>query len=216
VKPYYADSLVTLYHADWREAWADVCRSNVLITDPPYGIAYKSGMKGKLRRSIKNDLDTTERDTLLERWEGPALVFGSWKRPVPHRTHTLLIWDTKGALGMGNLSIPWKPAHQQVYVIGRGFVGKRTSDVLRFAPVQAMAANGRVHPHQKPVALMQALIQKCPRDWRIADPFAGSGSTLVAAKALQRQAVGCEIEERDCEIAAARLSQNVLDLDGAA
>jgi len=121
----------------------------------------------------------------------------------------VLVWDTKGALGMGDLSLPWKPSHQELYVIGSGFSGPRTSDVLCFPPVQSMAANGRVHPHQKPVDLLQALVAKCPPGV-VADPFMGSGSTLVAAKALGRRAIGVEVDESYCEVAAKRCAQGVL------
>lgn len=203
--PYYQDASVTIYHGDCREvsAWL---YADVMLSDPPYGIAYRSGMKGALPRSIAGDADTTARDQALRDWSPkPALIFGTWKRPAPDGTRMMLVWDTKGALGMGDLSIPWKPAHQQVYVIGTGFSGPRTTDVLSFAPVQSTAANGRTHPHEKPVTLLQHLLGKCPTGV-VADPFMGSGSTLVAAKSLGRRAIGIEIDERYCEIAAQRCS----------
>ena len=67
------------------------------------------------------------------------------------------------------------------------------------------------HPTQKPLEIMRVLVAySCPRGGLLIDPFSGSGSTLVAAKELQRNAIGIEIEERYCEIAANRLRQRVL------
>lgn len=214
-QPYYQDDAVTLYHGDCLEidAWL---QADVLVSDVPYGIDYRSNQRRQaLARSIAGDKDTTARDEVLQRWSAnnddrPALIFGTWRIARPTGTRAVLVWDTKGALGMGAMDIPWKPAHQEIYVIGKGFTGRRDSDVLTVAPVQSLGYNGRVHPHEKPVDLLLRLIDKCPAGV-VADPFAGSGSTLVAAKQLGRKAIGVELEERYCEVIAKRLAQGVLD-----
>lgn len=214
--PYYQDEHVTLYHGDCLTEHREWLDADVLVTDPPYGIDYQSGSRrDSLAASILGDKDTAARDCVLAEFDGPALVFGTWRIPRPPETRALLVWDTKGALGMGDLSIPWKPSSQEVYVIGQGFTGRRTSNVLTYAPVQSMARNGRDHPHQKPIPLMRDLIAKCPPGV-IADPFAGSGSTLVAARNLGRKAIGVELEERYCEIIAKRLAQGAFDFGGLA
>lgn len=199
---------------DWRAVVGRVPLEAVAITDPPFGIAYESGMtqpdrwSGAVARSIVGDEDLHERDEFLEAWGArPALVFGSWRRRRPAATRALLVWDSKGALGMGDLSIPWKPSHQEIYVLGGGFVGSRGSDVLRYAPVQAMAKNGRVHPHQKPVDLMVALLDKCPRHWVVFDPFCGSGSTGVACIRTNHAFIGAEVDAGYVEVARRRISE---------
>jgi DNA modification methylase len=215
---YYEHGGATLYHGDCREVlpylrdWADV-----LVTDPPYGIAYKSGRpRATVSDSISGDQDTSLRDYVLQWWGSrPALVFGTWRIPRPYGTRALLIWDTKGALGMGDLSIPWKPSHQEIYVLGSGFTGRRDSDVITCAPVQSLGYNGREHPHEKPVALLARLIDKCPHPFgTVLDPFAGVGSTLIAARDAGRRAIGIELDERYCEIAARRLDQGSLFAEG--
>ena len=80
--------------------------------------------------------------------------------------------------------------------------------------LRVRSEHGRaLHPTQKPIGILSPLIQfSVQADGLILDPFAGSGSTLLAAKQLGRQAIGIEIEERYCEIAAQRLAQDVLPL----
>lgn len=210
MNPYYSDDFVTIYHGDCRGVLP--LEADVLVTDPPFGIAYNTGQAVLGAASIQGDADTSLRDWVVSLWEGrPAIIFGSWKRPIPIGTRQILIWDTKGALGMGALDLPWKPSHQQIYVLGRGFTGHRGTDVLSVAPVQGTVTNGRVHPNEKPVQLLRQLLGKCPPG-TVLDPFMGSGTTLRAAKDLGRKAIGIEIEEKYCEIAARRMCQEVLAL----
>ena len=205
--PYYQDELVTLYHGR-AEQISEWTTADVLLVDPPYGIDYNSHFRREdLASSILGDKDTAVRDAVLAAW-GPdraALVFGSWRVERPAGTKMLLVWDKKGALGMGDLSIPWKPGHEEIYVLGGGrWRGERTTDVLRVAPVQATSRNGRLHPHQKPLALMEELVRKLPAGV-VADPTAGVGSTLLAASRLGQRSVGVELDEAYCEAIAKRL-----------
>ena len=114
---------------------------------------------------------------------------------------------------MGDLEFPWGTSYEVIWIFGSGWHGKRSSAVLsgRTIPTWNSGAAKRLHPHEKPDDLLCAIIAKAPSGL-IADPCMGSGSTLVAAKAMGRAAIGVEIDERYCEIAARRLSQHVLDL----
>jgi site-specific DNA-methyltransferase (adenine-specific) len=215
-QPYYQDDLVTLYHGDCREI-TDWLAADVLVTDPPYGYSHASNREDSAWRNeaIAGDADLTARDDVLMMWAGrPALVFGSWKMRKPTGTHTVLTWDKGLAAGMGDLSIPWKPNSEEIYVLGRGFVGNRDSSIIT-GNVVTWTSKGRAHPNMKPDGLMAKLIAKTVGT--VADPFAGSGSTLVAAKRLGRHSIGVEVDERYCETIAKRLDQGVLDFgDGAA
>lgn len=213
MKPYYVDDHVTLWHGDCREVTAWLA-ADVLVTDPPYGIAHVSGWDSP-DRAIRHDDDIAARDAVLVLWgDKPAAVFGTWKRPRPERTRHLVVWDKSDGTGsgMGDLAAAFGNSHEEVYILGSWPRGERprlpsvirTRDGLR-------SLSGTVgHPTPKPVGLMTLLVSSAPIG-TIADPFAGSGSTLVAAKQLGRKAIGVELEERYCEIAAKRLAQDVLD-----
>lgn len=199
----------TLYLADCRDILPGLEDLAVAVTDPPYGMSYSSGWATDelwaAGRSITNDHSTDARDGMLALLNVPALVFGSRKIPPPANTRMFLTWDKGPALGMGALDLPWKPSSEEIYVIGKGFVGKRDeSNVLYCPPVQSMAKNGRLHPNEKPVALLKRLILKCPPG-TVLDPFMGSGSTGVACAQLGRSFVGIEIEPKYFEIACDRI-----------
>lgn len=218
---YYQDDYVTLYHGDClieHREWLD---ADVLVTDPPYGINYR-GFGGRAGRSdgskhaaIAGDGDTTIRDAALTAWGNrPILVFGKWSIARPAATRQVLIWDkSENGPGMGATDLPWGPSFEEIYVIGRGFHGKRESSVYKVKPYTSQDADRPNHPTPKPPGLMEILIAKCPPGV-IADPFAGSGATLMAAKNLQRQVVAVEIDEGHCELIARRCAQDVLDFSG--
>ena len=214
---YYQDEWVTLYLGDCLTEHREWLDADVLVTDPPYGVAYESNMNRnkrnvKVGRPIASDGSADARDAAISDWgTRPALVFGRWNVRRPDATRQRLIWAKGPSAGMGDISMPWGPAEEEIYVLGSGFRGKREPNVLSINMLMSADSRRPDHPTPKPLALMEALLIKCPAG-TIADPFAGSGSTLKAAKAMGRKSIGVEIDERYCEIAAKRLAQGVLDL----
>ena len=72
--PYYQDECVTLYHADCLQHLDLLDQADVLVTDPPYGVAYQSGwVRDRIDRPIHGDKDLTSRDTILHAWGGAGL-----------------------------------------------------------------------------------------------------------------------------------------------
>lgn len=119
--PYYQDELITLYHGDCLEntAWL---AADVLVTDPPYGMAYESGrVPTRTRRPIAGDATLEVRDQALALAKGkPALVFGVWDKPRPAGVKHRLIWSKAPDPGMGDLSMPWGKSDEEIYLIGGG------------------------------------------------------------------------------------------------
>lgn len=218
MEPYYADDLVTLYHGDCLEidAWLE---ADVLVTDPPYGTQFSdANPKGGYGRrqnaglgpegfTIANDGTTHARDAALAAWDGkPAMVFGSPRLPDPPGNWAdRLVWDKKRPGMNGG---PWRYRHESIYVT-EGFERRNNESVS----ILTAWPDQKDHIHAKPLALMTALVDCAPRGAIIADPFAGSGSTLVAAVNQGRRAIGVELEEKYCEIIANRLSNQTMALD---
>ncbi len=208
--PYYHEGGITIYHGDIKELWPRVTRPapSVVVTDPPYGMAYDS--KRSKHERIAGDESTELRDWMLEQWQDrPALVFGTWRagRPI---CRTILIWDKQLGPGMGDLSLPWGPGSEEIYVRGKGWVkaGKRQTNVLRFKGHAAREAARPDHPTPKPVELMIHLLERCPAG-TVLDPFMGAGATLLAAQHLGRRAIGVELDKRYCAITAERLTEGM-------
>jgi site-specific DNA-methyltransferase (adenine-specific) len=138
--------------------------------------------------------------TRWDAWPDVWMELGGW---FPLRG--LLVWD-KGTPGMGDLN-HWGPSYELIASAGSGkTTGSRDQSILRYPTVPPAR---RHHPTEKPTSLLEYLIGKIDAA-TVLDPFAGSGSTLVAARNLGRRAIGIEVEERYAETAARRLSQGVL------
>lgn len=220
MKPYYADDSVTLYHGDCREidAWLT---ADVLVTDPPYGMSYEAGWDKARAQPIAGDNDTAVRDAALALWgDRQAAVFGTWRVDRPAGTKQVLVWDKTDGVGpgKGDLTSAFGTSHEEIYLLGNWpKVGVRRGSVIRTS-VAMQSANGLVarsgHPTPKPVGLMEQIA--AATSGVVADPFAGSGSTLIAARNLGRRVIGVEVAERYCELIAGRLAQGAFDFGGAA
>lgn len=226
---YYQDDHVTLYHGDCLTEHRDWLEADVLVTDPPYGTqltskkngnaggygrASRAERKAALSRTerngcmIANDETTEARDAALAAWgDLPVIVFGSPRMPDPPGSwDDRLVWNK---LRPGMNGGPFRYMHESIFARGMLRANNSTFSVFNIHPDQTD------HIHAKPIALMTALIETCPAG-TVADPFAGSGSTLVAAKALGRKVIGVELEERYCEIIAKRCAQDALDFGSVA
>jgi DNA modification methylase len=197
---------------------------DAIATDPPYGISYSPNNK-RFTSQQTRWWNVTDREGVHSYdpivgddkpfdptpfVQGPAILWGA-----NHYASRLqdsggwLIWDKR--VGLESVAEKWPLSEAEL--AWTNISGRASIFRLRwFGMIRPPNEKHRVHPNQKPVALMVWCIQKLP-DGTILDPFMGSGTTLVAAKNLGRKAIGIEIEERYCEIAAQRLSQGVLDLN---
>lgn len=199
MEPYYADEYATIYHGDCRDVRVS---ADVLVSDPPY-----PNNAGHFDEGIHAARE------FLAGWRGrEAIVFWSEleQPPVSLPIVAVHVWHRTNVNGR-----PYEPAFH-FHLDGE----KRRSDVIQAAAVFDGVGPGcweyAGHPTQKNLSATQSLVARLRESSSpVLDPFAGVGTTLVAAKNLGRKAIGIEIEERYCEIAAERLSQGVLALDGA-
>lgn len=227
MKPYYEHGGITIYHGDCREILPEVSAVRLVVTDPPYvfGIAStaqegKAGGWGDLMNSsVWYESWLFEAKRLTENKQGAAWVFNSWRSfPVLARAaygvrwpvESLLVWDKEWIGPGGQRGL--RPSYELAALFAQpdfAVANRGLPDIWR-SKWSSLKPSG--HPAEKPVQLLAKMIRESGGG-RVLDPFMGSGSTLVAAKSEGYDAIGIEIEERYCEIAAKRLSQEVLPLE---
>lgn len=232
--PYYRDEFVTLYHGDCREVLPQLPVSDLLLTDPPYGVSWKSG-RGQ-HETMTGDDGSLPPSSWLElalrkiRRGRHAYIFGLTPPDVPAGAPLCgiveLVWD-KGVMGLGDVESPWGPSHETI-LFGVQEISKANRE-KNYGATAARLRKGSVlhvlrphsaqtlrHPTEKPVDLLRILIESSSTFGEtVLDPFAGCGSTLEAARLEGRRAVGIEVDERYCEVVAERLSGEQMTLLGA-
>lgn len=208
--PYYEHGGITIYHGDSREIVPTIADHQGLgvVADPPYGISYDASASSQAGiqkfTAIAGDTDLFSPAFLMGFRD--AILWGAnhYCHAIPPREGQWYFWDkvtqngTKVRIAEGEFA--WHKCGTKPRCFRHLWSG---------AYRQSESGQRSLHPNQKPVALMKWCLALLDADC-IVDPFCGSGTTLVAAKHLGMNAIGIEIEERYCEIAANRLRQEVL------
>lgn len=209
MNPYYEDGACVIYHADCREMLPefDDGQFDLAFADPPYGVGMEYGHAYDDKGGVGYDAWMHRLSKELRRVAPLVLVTPGirnlWSWP---KSTWVLAWAKPGATGRSDLGgfNEWEP----VLMYGK----RRIYNDLRSLPFGAQNGVGN-HPCPKPLTLLTWLLEQATDPGAsILDPMMGSGTTLVAAKQLNRRAVGIEVEERYCDIAARRLEQEVLNL----
>jgi DNA modification methylase len=225
MKPYFEAPGVQLYLGDCRDVKVEC---DLIVTDPPYGQEFVSNRASGRWGMLVGDDDKDGVEAAL----GHALKGLRRGRHVyifdghldlsalPLCGITELIWD-KGVMGMGDLSAPWGPQHESIVFAtheiskanrekGYGNLSARLRKGSVLRSLRAHSGGVKHHPTEKPVDILRQMVESSSVMGEVVyDPFAGSGSTLVAALLEGRGAIGCEIDERYCETAAERLRKTL-------
>lgn len=207
-RPYYQDNNCILYHADCRELEFKNGCIDVIFTDPPFGIKYRSNFRKHKFRRMEGD-DKFDGDTISRLVSIPrrcSYIMGRWNMlysmPEPD---SVIAW-IKNNRGMGDLRRSYAKRWDMIAFYaneGHKWVNGRPDDIIfedRVPPCNLS------HPGEKPVSLVVNLLSNS-RFETILDPYMGTGTTICAAKYMNKMSIGIDIDERSCEIAATKVSQ---------
>ena len=191
---------------------------NAIITDPPYGINYVSQTGARIKHDKAPFIWFLYDAFRVLKSGGTLLCFTRWDveqtfidaiELAGFRVKSEVIWD-KVYHGMGDTKAAFAPAHENIVFAIKGkysFPGGRPKDLVTFSK---LGSAQMIHPTEKPVGLIANLITAVTKpDDLILDPFAGSGSTLVAAKKSGRRFIGVELDDEYYEKARRRIEEVV-------
>ncbi len=217
--PYYQDDSCVIYHGDCREILPDFDDEYALVSDPPYGCdlmggkvgilgshTSQAGTPGTVFAPVFGDDEAFDPTPLL-RFAAVILFGANWYASRLPDSGAWFVWDKRDGIASNNYAdaeLAWSSLTQPTRLLAHRWLG-----MIRDSH------EDRVHPTQKPLRVVSWLLGFVPAELPVLDPYMGSGTTLRAAKDLGRRAVGIEISERYCEIAASRLAQEVFDFGGA-
>jgi len=202
MKPYYDHAGITIYHGDCREIAIGLGQFDLLLSDPPYGMDYNTDgsrftLGGRSLPSVFGDKDEFDAAPWLV--HGHVILWGFNHFPTNLCPGGALVWVKRSQAAFGKFlsdaEVAWNSRGRGVYC---------------YTDTKHAISCQRSHPTEKPVGLMEWCIGLADNPQSILDPFMGSGTTLVAAKQLGSKAIGIEISEAYCEIAAKRLAQEQL------
>ncbi len=207
-KPDYERAGVQLYCGDCLEILPKLGKVDAVVTDPPYGIArdrLKASTNGEWSQLYSKQIEWDDAapsaavDLALSLSRGSGVIWGgNYFSLKPMRGW--LVWDKMQAHSSGHAELAWTSADIPI----------RTFSYCR----AQLATEGKVHPTQKPVALMEWCLGFLPNAKTILDPFMGSGTTGVACVRLGRKFIGIEIEPKYFDIAVKRIDAEITAYEG--
>lgn len=224
MKPYYEKDGQTIYNMDCREFQIPI--DSIIVTDPPFNVGYhyneyKDSMDEVDYYDMLNDL-LSERDCVVIHYPEQLHRLSIRMERVPER---VVSWVYPSNTPRQHRDIAFygvKPDFSKVGQPYKNTTDKRIQQRIKdgkeaklydwweLNQVKNVGHEKTEHPCQMPLEVMKNVLGILPEDRTIVDPFLGSGTTLVASKYLNRKAVGVEISEKYCEIAAKRLDQSML------
>jgi site-specific DNA-methyltransferase (adenine-specific) len=216
VKPYYQDTSVTIYHADCRDVLPTLRAVDLVLTDPPYnvgkdyGTASDSLPESEYEALMRGIVSECRRIAPNQAWVAPRYKMPLWWSLLPDAHEIVIPCKATNAIRGGWVS-------QFALVMAVGTPPPQTSDLWEGIMLKGTGYFFREetygHPGYTPYPIMERSIGAlCPDTGTVLDPFMGTGTTLRAANDLGRTAIGIEVEERYCEIAAKRMSQMAMPL----